>query len=106
MSLRTRHSVNVMVEYFSPFTFPDVDDIGSHANNSLKIHIHHGESDSLVPLDQNAIPIRSKLVGEGATVSMTKNLGAVHGFLGSDFGNTDARARSLDETIQFFKDHL
>lgn len=106
LSLRIRDSVNVMVEYFSPFTFPDVDDIGSHANRSLKAHIHHGESDSLVPLDQNAMPIQTKLIGEGATVSMTKHLGAVHGFLGSDSENTNARARSLDESIQFFKDHL
>jgi len=106
LSLRIRDSVNVMIEYFSPFTFPDVDDIGTHANSSLKVHIHHGESDSLVPLIQNAIPIQTKLAGEGATVSTTKHPGAMHGFLGSDSDNTNARMCSLDETIQFFKDNL
>lgn len=106
LSLRIRDSVDVMIEYFSPLTFPDVDDIGNNANRKLKVHIHHGESDSLVPLDQNAVPIQAKLAREGATVSMTKHSGARHGFLGSDVANTTARNDSLRDTIQFFKTNL
>ncbi|QDT03108.1 Dienelactone hydrolase family protein [Rubripirellula lacrimiformis] len=106
LSLRIRDSVDVLVEYFSPFTFPEVDGIGTNANRLLKVHIHHGESDSLVPLMQNANPIQSQLVRERATVSMTKHPGAVHGFLGSDSGNSTARDQSLRETIQFFEANL
>lgn len=106
LNLRIRDSVDVMVEYFSPFTFPDVDNIGTNANAQLRVHIHHGESDSLVPLAQNAVPIQTKLMQGGTTVTMTKYPGAGHGFLGSDPANTTARDNSLAETVAFFDTHL
>jgi len=106
LSLRIRDSVNVLVEYFSPYTFPDVDDIGGNKNDSLTAHIHHGKGDSLVSLDQNAKPIQSTLESEGATVTWTHYPGAGHGFLGNDSANSNARNSSLQETVSFFKTHL
>ena len=106
LSLRIRDSVDVLVEYFSPFTFPEVDDIGTKSNAALKAHIHHGDSDSLVPFCGNALPIERKLASEGTVVTLTKHPGAQHGFLGGDSANSTARDLSLRETVQFFKTNL
>ncbi|MEZ6091839.1 MAG: dienelactone hydrolase family protein [Pirellulaceae bacterium] len=115
LGLRIRDSIDVMTEYFSPYQFPPNVDLGpltplkglgANANPKLKILIHHGKADRLVPINLNATPIKADLLAEGAMITVNHHPGANHGFQGDDPENKAARKTSLEETVQFFKDNL
>ncbi|QDV81762.1 dienelactone hydrolase family protein [Planctomycetes bacterium TBK1r] len=115
LGLRIRDSVNVLIEYFSPYRFPPNVDLGEltplkglggSANPSLKVMIHHGKSDRLVPINLNATPIKADLLAEGASAVTIYHTGANHGFQGPDSDNKTARQESLKESVKFIQDNL
>ena len=115
LALQIRDSVNVLVEHYAPYRFPPNRDLGAETplkglgpnrNAVLQAAIHHGEADTLVPINLNASSIKADLIAEGASVTTTYYPGAGHGFQGSDSQNTLARDNSLRDTITFFDDHL
>lgn len=115
LSLRIRDSVQTLVEFFAPYKFPTVgapplpsvlQGIGANTNSGLKVQIHHGDVDALVPIQEHADSIESQLHSEGTTVSRFTYPGANHGFQGDDAANKDAREKSKNETLDFFLNHL
>lgn len=98
LALRLRSKAQVLVEYFAP----DFGDIGS-AGPLKAAQIHHGKADTFPFTDfPNAGRIRQVLEAEGTPTQLFGYEGAIHGFIGDDQDNSDARRLSKEETLKFF----
>lgn len=99
---RAAKSVRALVVFFAPV----FDGLGLNGALTLNAEIHHGEKDFLAYSD-NAVPIAQQLTARGADCHLWPAYpGAVHGFVGDDQGNSDARSESHERTAAFFKVHL
>lgn len=102
LCLRLRETAKVLVEFFAP----ELDGLGSTTKLTLYAQIHHGLADKLVFFHPNADNIKNILQKEGVILELFPYSGAVHGFIGNDSDNTDARNVSMDRTISFFEKYL
>jgi dienelactone hydrolase len=105
LCLRLRETAKVLVEFFAP-QLPELGGLGPSGRLTLDALIHHGDADQLVPFDVNAKTIYNDLRASGATTTLFPYLGAGHGFVGTDFANTDARSKSKERTMTMFETHL
>ena len=71
LCLRIRSRAKVLVEFFGPL----FDGIGPSGAIS-RVQIHHGQSDNVVPFDQNAEPIKQQLEREGTHTELFAYSGA------------------------------
>lgn len=99
---RASHAVRASVIFFAP----EFDGLGLNGTLSMKAEIHHGKDDFL-DYGTNAVPISQALTKQGADCHLWPAYpGAVHGFVGNDQANTDARKESHSRTLAFFAANL
>jgi dienelactone hydrolase len=104
LCLRLRINAKVLVEFFAP-ELPELDGIGTSSSSTLHAQIHHGQADALVPYS-NAVRIDKEIRASGASSELYPYPGAIHGFLGDDSANANARNQSKVRTLSFFETHL
>lgn len=90
------------VLFFAPY----MDGLGTLGSLSGHVEIHHGADDFLA-YSSNAEVIEKKLSERGANVVLWPAYpGAVHGFVGSDLDDGNARLLSHTRTLNFFEARL
>lgn len=95
---RLAGSAKAAVLFFAPY----MDGLDLNGALSLHVEIHHGAKDFL-PYSSNAALIHQQLTTYGAkSILWPAYAGAVHGFVGDDSGNTNARQLSHKRTLDFF----
>ncbi len=102
--LRLRGATQVLVEFFAP-ELRQFGGIGARPVVSLRIEIHHGLTDEVVPFSETQA-IAAALKNEGAAPEVFSYEGAGHGFAGADPNNAAARRSSKNRTLAFFEKHL
>ena len=99
---RATRAVRALVVFFAP----RFDGLVLSGTLFLKAEIHHGANDFL-NYSTNAVPVAQELTSHGADCHLWPAYpGAVHGFVGYDVANSDARRVSKERTIDFFGRHL
>lgn len=106
LCLEIRELAKVLVAFYAPL--PGLSPRGGRL--ALQAQLHNGTADELVPPETAPI-IEEMLKNEGATVDRKtywdkSKPGAVHGFIGTDTANIQARTESKADTLAFFKAHL
>ena len=85
---------------------PMFDGLGS-PGRLTHAQIHHGEQDQIPATNfANAGIINGILKSEGTLAELFAYPGAVHGFIGADKDNTNARNLSKGRTLSFFETRL
>lgn len=99
---RAAKTPKAMVIYFAPRFLG----LGLSNRLSVKSEIHHGEKDFL-DYSMNAGLNAKELTSHGADCYLWPSYqGAVHGFVGNDSQNSEARRDSKARTLGFFLSHL
>ncbi|MBS0156143.1 MAG: dienelactone hydrolase family protein [Nitrospira sp.] len=101
----TPPKVNAVVEFFAPINYPPIfTGIGDNLKNLPNLLIHHGTSDSTVPLEQTML-LRTLLLAagkvEGTDFEIITYPGEGHGFVAHE-----AIASSQAASAEFVRKHL
>lgn len=102
LRIRAAAAPKALVSFFAPV----FDGIGP-AGHVPKAELHHGKADELPATKfPNALQIESTLKAEGTDTTLFPYHGAVHGFIGDDDNNKNARALSKTRVLAFVAAHL
>ncbi|MES2791137.1 MAG: dienelactone hydrolase family protein [Planctomycetota bacterium] len=113
LCLRIRKRAAALVDFCGPYQFPTIGKPllsgfapSLNPNRGLKVQIHHGSADGLVPFDVHATAIEADLKAELATVTTFKYTDAGHGFASNSAADRTAIADSTQEAIDFLTTKL
>ena len=102
LRIRSAAAPKALVSFFAPV----FDSIGP-AGRVPKAELHHGKADQLPATKfPNAEQIERTLNAEGTNTTLFPYPGAIHGFIGEDDDNKNARTQSKARVLSFFTAQL